>query len=1078
MRGLGFTAGIAIAISSLVALAPAAAAQEQPYRANDYGGFRNILPPGQSHNATATEIGNNRINGSVPAQWDNQRNLYGDLVYAAPGLSDDRINNFFKDGSFGVPPGAGEPPYSPKPGITIVRDATYGVPHVYADSRANVMFGAGYVGAQDRLFFMDALRNAGRAKLSGFAGGSNKAMDIDVWENAPYTEEDLQRQYDVADETYGAEGAQLQQDVTSYVAGVNAYIAEIQLNPTLLPGEYTLLGQTLQPWKVTDVIATAALVGGIFGKGGGGELSNAEIYNAARARFGKVKGVKVWKDLRRQNDPEAPTTVFDRAFPYQQRKEEQVNPKAVAIPDRGSLIPGSPDDAPVRSVESRDLGQPSSEGLLGGLHNLDGGSNALLVSGAESESGHPLAVFGPQVSYYSPQILIEEELHAPDYDAAGTAFVGINFYVLLGRGQDYAWSATSAGQDITDTFAERLCEPGGGQPTVNSMHYLWKGECRPIEVLNRVNNITPNAADDSPAEMFDLQAQRTVHGVISERGTVDGKPVAFARLRSTYFHEADSAVGFSKFNTPSAIRSARDFQEAANGIGFTFNWFYADDRDIAYFNSGFHPIRAKGTDPEFPNWGTGKYDWRGWDASANVSDRASFDTHPQVINQSYLTSWNNKQAPGFSAPEDTYSFGSVHRSQSLDERIEAGIRGGSKLTLAGLINAMEDAGTVDLRGSQALPWMLQALGKRGVPSDLADEFATLSAWVRNGAHRRDADRNGAYDEARAVELMDAWWPRVLEGIFKPKLGDELFTELKGKLAFDNPPGSRGSAYLTGWYGYVEKDLRSLLGRKVDGAFSRSYCGSGGNVKKRQRSCKNVLAATLRDASTIPAATLYPRGDDCATGNAQVCNDAVRFQALGGIAVKEIHWINRPTWQQVVEVQGHRGRGTDLRCSIPRIGSNAGERLQGSAFPDRIVAKGGADTLYAEGGDDCMNGGAAGDQILAGGGIDRVKGGSGDDRIVTADGKRDTVSCGSGKDKVSADGRTARGRLRAAEAERRRGEGRGKRKAAGLARVDRFATAPVFVPQCSSAGTPPRSRRYHSASRAPLVPVPAAVTAWR
>ena len=34
------------------------------------------------------------------------------------------------------------------------------------------MFGLGYVGAEDRLFVMDALRNAGRAQLSSFAGGA------------------------------------------------------------------------------------------------------------------------------------------------------------------------------------------------------------------------------------------------------------------------------------------------------------------------------------------------------------------------------------------------------------------------------------------------------------------------------------------------------------------------------------------------------------------------------------------------------------------------------------------------------------------------------------------------------------------------------------------------------------------------------------------------------------------------------------------------------------------------------------------------------------------------------------------
>jgi acyl-homoserine lactone acylase PvdQ len=906
---------VAVALGALMASAPASA-QILPYGTNDYGGFRNILPPGQGHNATVGEILTNQATGATPQHWDNQRNIYGDLVYAAPNMSAGQIPQFFKDGSFGVPAANQQAVYSPRPGVSVVRDLTYGVPHVYGATREDVMFGAGYVGAQDRLFFMDTARHSGRAQLSEFAGGGNKAMDAEQWSLAPYTEDDLQRQFDLADELYGAEGRQLQADVIAYVAGVNQYIGEIQGGTATIPGEYLVLGKTLEPWKVTDVIATASLVGGIFGKGGGGEVSNAEVYRAARARFGKVKGVRVWNDFRRLNDPEASVTVHKRSFPYQQRKQKLIDKRAVAIPDPGSLVDGSPDDATTQNFSASVAaaaarGVPrSTSGMMNGLLGQDGGaSNALLVSARESRSGHPLAVFGPQVGYFSPEILMEEGLHGGGIDSHGVAFVGVNLYVLLGRGQDYAWSATSAGQDIIDTFAERLCEPGGGTPTVNSMHYLWRGRCIPMEVLTRVNNITPNLADPTPAQTFTLKSHRTIHGIVTHRGTVKGVPVAFAALRSTYFHEADSARGFAKFNQPSAIRDAQSFQKAAHEIGFTFNWFYADDRDIAYFNSGDNPVRAKGVDPDFPNWGTGKWDWRGWDPNLNTSRYEPFKRHPQTINQSFINSWNNKQAKGFSAAEDNYSYGSIHRNDSLDERVRAGIAGGRRMELSGLINAMEDAGTVDLRGSQVLPWMLRVLKRGGVPPDLADEVTVLEGWLSRGAHRRDYDRSGVYEDTRAIELMDAWWPLALEGIFKPKLGEDLFNKVRAKMGFDDPPSGGGSAYISGWYAYVEKDLRRMLGARIKQPFSRGYCGAP--TKRGIAGCKANLAATLRAASVVPASTLYPRGDNCATGDAQVCNDAVRFSTTGGIAVREIHWINRPTWQQAVEVLGHRGRGKTI-----------------------------------------------------------------------------------------------------------------------------------------------------------------------
>ncbi len=59
--------------------------------------------------------------------------------------------------------------------------------------------------------------------------------------------------------------------------------------------------------------------------------------------------------------------------------------------------------------------------------------------------------------------------------------------------------------------------------------------------------------------------------------------MVYTKLRSTYLHEVDSARGFADFNDPDEMRNAADFKRAAAKIGYTFNWFYADDRDIAYY---------------------------------------------------------------------------------------------------------------------------------------------------------------------------------------------------------------------------------------------------------------------------------------------------------------------------------------------------------------------------------------------------------------------------------------------------------------------------------------------------------------
>ena len=175
--------------------------------------------------------------------------MYGDLVYATPGLQPDQVGRYFKDATFGVRAEDVERRYSPRADVTIVRDKGFGVPHVYGATRDGAMFGLGYAAAEDRLFFMDVLRHAGRGELAGFAGGANAAMDAEQWEVAPYTEADLQRQADQLDDVLGAAGATIQRDVEHYIAGINAYISEAKLDPAKMPGEYPPSGGRRAPTR-------------------------------------------------------------------------------------------------------------------------------------------------------------------------------------------------------------------------------------------------------------------------------------------------------------------------------------------------------------------------------------------------------------------------------------------------------------------------------------------------------------------------------------------------------------------------------------------------------------------------------------------------------------------------------------------------------------------------------------------------------------------------------------------------------------------------------------------------------------
>src|SRR3954471_19589445 len=745
--------------------ATALAASPQPYGTNDSGGFRNVLPPGEAGVANAFALAQFETSGAYPKHYTDQEPLYEDLLYASPQLTEADVPKYYKDATFGVKPEDVESTTTPRPGVVIVRDKQYGIPHIYGDTFNDVEYGAGYAAAQDRLFLIDILRHTGRAQLSSFIGGAegNRAQDRTQWALAPYTDADLQKQIDMGLQKYGADGQKLKSGGEAFVAGINTYIDEALMDPTKLPAEYAALGKTPEHFSLTDVIAEASLIGGIFGKGGGAEVKSALVLRELEKRFGVRKGRRAWADFRSKNDPEAPTTIRGRRFNYQTTSPFAA--KGLALPEPGSVTftpAGPPVAAP--SIRDRSIGAQLVRQIL---RRLPHASNWELVSARESANGHAIGVLGPQVGYYVPQILMEEDLHGPGIEARGATFPGVNLYVQLGHGRDYAWSATTATSDNVDTFAEVLCQ--------DEVHYLYRGECRAMEKLDVANSWTPNAADQTPPGSETLTAYRTVHGIVYARGKVGGKDVAFVTARTTYFHEADSAVGFLRLNDPGVIKDPQSFRQAIDRINFGFNWSYIDADHIAYQLSGAYPYRTNGTSPDFPILGTGEYDWQGFNPDTYLMATVPMEQRPNAVDPPYLVSWNNKQAPGWAAADDKFSFGPVFRSQMIEQRIKDGFAGGETMMISQLVQAMEEPASQDLEAWALMPILRRALGTPSDPS-LQDAMTLLRGWAATGGHRRDLDKNGHYDDDAAVTLMDAWWPRMLDAIYKPVLGDDPFKQ--------------------------------------------------------------------------------------------------------------------------------------------------------------------------------------------------------------------------------------------------------------------------------------------------------------
>jgi acyl-homoserine lactone acylase PvdQ len=749
-------------------------------------------------------------------------------------------------------------------------------------------------------------------------------MDHDELLLAPYTPTQAAAQIARLPEEYGHEGQLAVDMLDAYVDGVNAWVAKAQTDPTSLDGDYAAAVGLPQPWTPGDVVDVAGLIGGIFGKGGGAEVANSALYKYLQQHLGRAAGARAFAEFKEQNDPGAQLTVVDKKFPYE--IVHHPNPKLTAIPDSTSLVGGPTYTTPNCNLTSPN---PAALAAIASLadtpHHM---SNALVVDAKETKAHHPIAVFGPQVSYFAPQILSEEEISAPDYHAEGASFPGTGL-VELGRGVDYAWSATSAGSDLIDQRIEKVCTAGGGKPSATAKAYVFRGRCVPMKKETFTENAFTKPGGLGAPVTISHDIYFTRHGIVQGWTTVHGKPVAVVNQRSTYGHDVDSVTGFLRWGDPKQTYSVKSWQKGAAQIWYTFNWFYVDSKHVSYFVSGKDPLRAKGADPNLPTWGTGDAEWRGFLAPAA-------HVHETDPKQGFFVSWNNKPAPDFSAADDQYGYGPTYRSQMLVDQLKRQIRlTHHKLTRANVVQAMETAASQDLDGLTVLPQLLAYTRRGHEPAGVRQMLRVLDRWYTSGAHRRRASASaGQYADHAAVAIMDELEPELIEAVYNRLLGaggiggrgstggatSNGYNILP--MQFVNTPNSGGarlgSAYDGGWEGYMQKTLQQLRGLHPLDPFSSvvtdKWCTSGPS------SCRKAIDAVLlhvyrtlqgeNGSSNVSSWKINSElvADRAASGNKNEtlpAYDAIRFRPLGVVTQPLIDWQNRPTFQQVIQFPAHR-----------------------------------------------------------------------------------------------------------------------------------------------------------------------------
>src|SRR6266571_2587984 len=161
--------------------------------------------------------------------------------------------------------------------VEIIRDAD-AIPHIFAKTRNDALFGLGYAHAQDRLWQMEFQRRIGHGRLSEIFGLPTIQQDRFL-RTVGFGR--------AARSAWTATPEWARQQITAYIAGVNAFIATH--HGSALPPEFTLLRFEPEPWTGADVLVWVKMMAW--------DLSGNYLFELLRSDLVRMVGVERMAEL-------------------------------------------------------------------------------------------------------------------------------------------------------------------------------------------------------------------------------------------------------------------------------------------------------------------------------------------------------------------------------------------------------------------------------------------------------------------------------------------------------------------------------------------------------------------------------------------------------------------------------------------------------------------------------------------------------------------------------------------------------------------------------------------------------------
>ena len=278
--------------------------------------------------------------------------------------------------------------------LEIVRDQ-YAVPHIFGQQDRDVMFGLGFVHAQDRLWQMTMFRRSAMGRLAELFGERAIASDL------------LMRQLDlegVAQQALAHQSPRTLEFLEAYAAGVNAWIRIVN-DDALGRGapEFFLFPAKIRSWTPADSLAVMNLLAFQLA----GHADDELLRHALHSRLPMQR-------------------IFD-------------------------LLPTDP-LPPIASTE------PSSQLQNGSQIDLQtrfGASNAWAVAPHMSASGGSLMAGDPHLQFTAPSRWMLARLELSTGDVIGATVPGMPI-MPIGRSDHLGWTVTASYLDDQDIYIERI----------------------------------------------------------------------------------------------------------------------------------------------------------------------------------------------------------------------------------------------------------------------------------------------------------------------------------------------------------------------------------------------------------------------------------------------------------------------------------------------------------------------------------------------------------------------------------------------------------------------------------------------